>query len=50
LLFVEPRGHVTREQFAAEMQCCQAAGFREEATPTLGRKQLAALFCPPATA
>ncbi len=47
LLVIEPNGHVTTEQFTAELSWCRLAGFRELNAPDLGRKRLAALFAPP---
>jgi cyclopropane fatty-acyl-phospholipid synthase-like methyltransferase len=44
LLVVEPRGHVTKEQFAAMMDCCRQAGFEQLDPPEVGNKRLAALL------
>ncbi len=50
MLVVEPGGHVKPEHFAAELQCCRLAGFREIERPVLGGKRLAALLAPPSGA
>lgn len=47
LLVVEPRGHVTAELFATEMEVCQRAGFRALDPPALGSRRFAALLAPP---
>jgi ubiquinone/menaquinone biosynthesis C-methylase UbiE len=44
LLVMEPRGHVSPEQFDAMMRCCEQAGFVELDPPDAGRKRLAALL------
>jgi ubiquinone/menaquinone biosynthesis C-methylase UbiE len=44
MLVVEPRGHVTPEQFEAEVHYCKEAGLREVEVPTLGARQMVALF------
>ncbi|MDJ0764298.1 MAG: class I SAM-dependent methyltransferase [Myxococcota bacterium] len=47
LLVVELKGHVTQDQFAAEMHCCRLAGFTELDPPQVGPKRQAALLAPP---
>jgi len=44
LLVVEPRGHVTQEQFLAMMDRCRQAGFEQLAPPEVGSRRLAALL------
>jgi ubiquinone/menaquinone biosynthesis C-methylase UbiE len=40
LLVLEPRGHVTPEQFEAEREACRAAGFQELEPPRTSGRQL----------
>ena len=44
LLIVEPPGHVTPDNFAAELECCRRAGFRELTPPPYARRRPAALL------
>jgi len=44
MLVVEPRGHVTPANFAAELELCRRAGFRELDPPTYAAKRPAALL------
>jgi ubiquinone/menaquinone biosynthesis C-methylase UbiE len=46
LVVVEPRGHVTPEQFDAMMATCRRAGFVELDQPDVGNKRMAALLAP----
>jgi SAM-dependent methyltransferase len=48
LWVVEPPGHVTPEHFAAEMECCRLAGFKELDHRPLGGGRMTALLAPPA--
>jgi hypothetical protein len=46
MLVVEPSGHVKPKHFAAVLECCRLAGFRELDPPALGRKRVVALLEP----
>jgi 2-polyprenyl-3-methyl-5-hydroxy-6-metoxy-1,4-benzoquinol methylase len=44
MLVVEPKSHVTPANFAAQLECCRRAGFRELAPPEYSHKRPAALL------
>jgi ubiquinone/menaquinone biosynthesis C-methylase UbiE len=44
MLVVEPKGHVNPTQFAAELELCRRAGFRELEPPPYASKRPAALL------
>lgn len=44
LLVMEPRGHLTPDNFAAELECSHRAGFRELTSPPYHRKRFTALL------
>jgi SAM-dependent methyltransferase len=47
MLVVEPKGHVTPAGFAAELEVCRRAGFRELEPPPYAHKRPAALLAAP---
>jgi len=44
LLVVEPKGHVTPDQFAAELEICRQLGFHDVEAPDARRRQMTAVL------